>query len=320
MIQDNKLKVGVIGVGRMGAFHVDKYASLPNVELVGVADIRADRAREVAARFNTEAFFDFRDLITRIQAATIAVPTSLHFEVARQCLEAGVNILVEKPLATSVEQIVELEEMVGQRGLVLMPGHVERFNVALAAVKKVIDSPRFIEVHRLNVFSPRGTDVDVILDLMIHDLDIILDLVPFKVKEIFSIGVPVLSQNIDIANVRLHFDPVCVANITASRVSQEVLRKLRIFQANTYISIDYAEEKVEMVHRRIEGGEPILSGETLKLENQDALLSEVGAFVHSVISGDPPPVTAKNARYVMKISNLIQENMLTSDPGNSGGL
>jgi predicted dehydrogenase len=320
MIQNKKLKVGVIGVGRMGAFHVDKYASLPNVEVVGVADVRADRAREVAAQFNTVAFSDFRDLISRIQAATIAVPTSLHFEVARQCLEAGINILVEKPLATTVEQIVELEEMAGKRGLVLMPGHVERFNVALAAVKKVIDSPRFIEVHRLNVFSPRGTDVDVILDLMIHDLDIILDLVPFKVKEIFSIGVPVLSPNIDIANVRLHFDPICVANITASRVSQEVLRKLRIFQANTYISIDYAEEKVEMVHRRIEGGEPVLSGETLNLENQDALLSEVSAFVHSVASGDPPPVTAKNARYVMEISNLIQEKMLTSDPDNAGGL
>ncbi len=316
MTTDVKLKVGVIGIGRMGAYHVEKYAAIPDVELIGIADIDFDKARETAARFNTKAYGDYRELAPMIQAATVAVPTSLHYEVACDLLEAGVHLLVEKPLATNLEQIDKMRDIASRKGLTLMPGHVERFNAALAAVKKAISNPRFIEVHRLNMFTPRGTDVDVVLDLMIHDLDIVFDLVPYPVEEVFAIGVPVMTPRIDIANCRLHFGKKCVANLTASRVSQEVLRKIRIFQPNSYMSIDYAGQRVEIVHRKIEENEPSLSGETLDLQKGDALQKEIEAFIESVRNSTPPPVTVEHAREVLRVALAIIDGMLTADPDN----
>ena len=226
----NKLRAAVIGVGYLGRFHAQKFQSNPDVDLIGVVDADATRAAEIASEVNTQAFTDYRDILSQVDLVSIVVPTKYHFAVAKDCFNAGCHVLLEKPVTQTVAEADELIRLADSKGLVFQVGHLERFNPAVMALKGVLQNPQFIESHRLAPFKTRGTDVNVVLDLMIHDIDILLSLVAHPVKTINSVGVPVLSEEVDIANARLQFENGCVANVTASRASRETMRKMRIFQ------------------------------------------------------------------------------------------
>src|SRR5271170_2907359 len=244
------LRVGVVGCGAFGRNHARVYRDLQsdpsqNVQFAGVADLDFDRAQAVAKEFGTQAFHSLDELVAAgINAASVAVPTVSHLAVARQLIESGVDVLIEKPLATTVAEADELIELAQRHGRVAQAGHLERFNPAVRATVPLLTQPMFFEVHRLSVFTPRSLDVDVVLDLMIHDLDIVLAFARSPVKEVRAVGLPILSGKVDIANVRLEFESGCVANFTASRVSTERVRKLRFFQPRQYVSLDYARQEV----------------------------------------------------------------------------
>ena len=243
-----KTRVAVIGVGAFGRNHARVYRELEqqdgNVELAGVVDSDPAHAAAVATEFSTRRFNSIDDLRGQVDAASVAVPTVAHLEVARALIEAGIDVLIEKPLATSLAEADELIRLAQRTGRIAMVGHLERFNPAVRATAALVNSPMFFEVHRLSVFTPRSLDVDVVLDLMIHDLDIVLSFVSSPVKEVRAVGLPILSSKVDIANVRMEFDSGCVANFTASRVSTERVRKLRFFQPHQYISVDYSRQDV----------------------------------------------------------------------------
>jgi predicted dehydrogenase len=244
-VSTEPLRVAVIGVGHLGRHHARILSSLEGAQLVAVADTAADRAAEAAAATGARAVTDFRELFGQVDAVTVAVPTELHRDVALPFLQQGIAVLVEKPMARSVEEADELLEAARASGATLGVGHTERYNPAVAAVLPLVTSPKFIEVHRLGVFPDRSLDIDVVFDLMIHDLDIILALVRSDVESIEAVGVPVLTPRYDIANARLRFASGCIANVTASRISRERVRKIRFFQPDAYISIDYAAQEVE---------------------------------------------------------------------------
>ena len=277
------IPVAVIGSGYLGRFHAQKYANLPEVELVGVVDIDPKRAEEVASETNTSSLSDYRDLYTQIKAASVVVPTPLHHSIAKDLLEHEINVLLEKPMTTTLEEARELNLIAREKGLVLQVGHLERFNPAYLAVAETVKNPLFIESHRLNSFQERGTEVDVILDIMIHDIDIILNLVDDEVKRIHAVGIPVISSMIDIANARLEFKNGCVVNVTASRISDKSMRKIRIFQHDAYISIDFAAQGVS-VYKKIEeeGKLPYIVSEQLKIESKDSLEEEIKSFLSSI--------------------------------------
>jgi len=249
----DRLRVGVVGCGAFGRNHARVYRDLQadpsqGVEFVGIADLAYARAQTVAKEFGTRAFHSAGELIAAgVQAASVAVPTMSHLEVARQMMQNGVDVLIEKPLATSIAEADELIEIARKHGRIAQAGHLERFNPAVRATVPLLTQPMFFEVHRLSVFTPRSLDVDVILDLMIHDLDIVLSFVNSPVKEIRAVGLPILSSKVDIANVRMEFESGCVANFTASRVSTERIRKLRFFQPHQYVSVDYARQDVLVI-------------------------------------------------------------------------
>ncbi|HSA92545.1 MAG TPA: Gfo/Idh/MocA family oxidoreductase [Terriglobales bacterium] len=243
-----KTRVAVVGVGAFGRNHARVYRELAeqdgNVELVGIIDSNPSHAAAVAAEFSTRRFNSLEELRGEVDAASVAVPTVAHLEVARALMEAGIDVLIEKPVATSLAEADELIRLAQRTGRIGMVGHLERFNPAVRATAALVNSPMFFEVHRLSVFTPRSLDVDVVLDLMIHDLDIVLSFVRSPVKEVRAVGLPILSSKVDIANVRMEFDSGCVANFTASRVSTERVRKLRFFQPHQYISVDYSRQDV----------------------------------------------------------------------------
>jgi predicted dehydrogenase len=305
----NKLRAAVIGVGYLGRFHAQKYASLEDVDLVGVVDASRERAEEVAAEVGTAAFTDYRQLLDSVDVVSIVVPTQYHYPVARECLEAGCHILLEKPITQTVEEADHLIRLAEDRGLVFQVGHLERFNPAVLALEGVLKKPLFIESHRLAPFKTRGTDVTVVLDLMIHDIDIILSMVPSAIKLVNSMGVPVLSEEVDIANARLQFENGCVANVTASRVSRDVVRKIRIFQSDAYISIDYQARKIS-IFRKDDGGVPVpglpnVSMEEKSFEQSDALLAEIRAFVDAVRDGTAPVVTGEDGKRALELALQI---------------
>jgi predicted dehydrogenase len=307
--QMNKLRAAVIGVGYLGRFHAQKYASLEDVDLVGVVDASRERAEEVAAEVGTAAFTDYRQLLDSVDVVSIVVPTQYHYPVARECLEAGCHILLEKPITQTVEEADHLIRLAEDRGLVFQVGHLERFNPAVLALEGVLKKPLFIESHRLAPFKTRGTDVTVVLDLMIHDIDIILSMVPSAIKLVNSMGVPVLSEEVDIANARLQFENGCVANVTASRVSRDVVRKIRIFQSDAYISIDYQARKIS-IFRKDDGGVPVpglpnVSMEEKSFEQSDALLAEIRAFVDAVRDGTAPVVTGEDGKRALELALQI---------------
>ncbi len=306
------IRVGVIGVGYLGKFHAEKYARMKDVKLVGVADVVSERAESVAKRLETESFADYRDLMGKVDAVSVVVPTPLHFAISRDFLENNVDILVEKPIAETLEEADALIEMADSRGSIIQVGHLERFNPAVVALRNVVSRPLFIESHRLSIFNERGTEVDVVLDLMIHDIDIILNVVKSEVKSIQAAGVPVVSSCVDIANARLVFENGCVANVTASRISMKNMRKIRIFQKDTYASVDYAGSSITIIRKDGQGaGLPIpgMSMERSCFEKADSLQSELGAFVESVKSRQAPLVSARDGRNALCVALGVIEQI-----------
>ena len=286
-----KVRIAVIGAGAFGRHHLRVLKQLPACELTAVVDSNAERARAAAAEFGCAGLEDIRELAGRVEAAVVAAPTSLHAGIGCVLLESGIDVLVEKPIAANYDEGKRLVDVAGRHGRILQIGHLERFNPAVAALKQVVNIPLFFEIHRMSLFSPRSLDVDVVLDLMIHDLDIVLDLVGQAPSEVRAAGLSILSDKVDIANVRLAFPTGCIANLTASRVSTERVRKLRLFQPHQYISLDYERQQAAAFtvseHQRI-------GFENLPIEKQEPLKLELEAFLHSVITREPPKVSGQD--------------------------
>lgn len=307
-----KIRVGVIGVGYLGKFHAEKYSRMDHVELVGVVDSDPDRAREIARQFSTTPYFSHRDILDKVDAVSIAVPTPNHFEVGKDFLEHNIDVLIEKPITDCLEQADGLVDLARNRGLVLQVGHLERFNPAVVALKDIITRPMFIESHRLSIFKSRCTDVSVILDLMIHDIDLILGFVHSDIKDIHASGIPVISRHVDIASVRLEFENGCVANVTASRISLKNERKLRLFQKNTYVSIDFASRDIQVIRRDGNQTDGVIPGTDIQkwtLDKGDALEAELTAFIHSVSHRQVPEVTGEMGRDALKIALHIMDKI-----------
>lgn len=306
----SRLRTAVVGVGYLGRFHAQKYAALDSAELIAVCDTSDEAARRVAEELDTRAIDDYRDLPEQVDAVSIVVPTQKHYEVARHFLDAGVHVLLEKPITSTLEQGRELVDLARERGVVFQIGHLERFNPAVVALADVLEQPKFIESHRIAPFNPRGADVNVVLDLMIHDIDIILDFVRSPVTEIRANGVPVLSRDTDVANARLQFENGCVANVTASRVSLKSERKMRIFQDDAYLTIDF-QNKTLGVHRRGEGemfpGIPEIDSQEMEFEQGDALLAEIRAFLDSIRQGTPPVVSGEDGLRALETAFTITD-------------
>jgi predicted dehydrogenase len=322
------LKVGVAGVGHLGAHHARIYTRLPGVALAGVHDRDPERARAVAAEVGCKAYASLAALAGELEALSVAVPAAAHAEVAIPSLERGVAVLVEKPMAASVAEAEAIRAAARSSGAPLMVGHVERWNGAFRRVRPLIDRPRFIEGHRLSSFAGRGLDVDVIFDLMIHDLDLVASLTPAALSRVAAVGVPVLTASADIANVRLEFEDGLVANLTASRVSRERMRKLRIFQANAYVSIDFAARSAERVTLRPEAARALGGGrgpaaaaallaalEHTVIDARDdpePLVAELAAFVEAVRDGRPPAPGADEGLRAVELAERVAAEMASA--------
>jgi len=305
-----RVRVGVIGVGHLGQHHARIYAGLPDAKLMGVADVDPSRSRLVAERHGVAAYSDSASLLKEVEAVSVAVPTSAHHAITKACLEADVHVLVEKPIAATTEQAQELIEVAKRRGRVLQVGHVERFNPVLMAARAHIANPGFIECQRRSPFSERGTDVDVVLDLMIHDLDIVLSLNPGEVEEVRAAGMSVFSASNDIANARVSFRGGCVANFTASRVSSTRVRKLRVFQADGYLSIDYHARQGLMYRKRVDGkSRSGLERETLTGGASDALTLELDAFLRAASAGTRPVVSGEDGAAALALAQRILDEI-----------
>jgi predicted dehydrogenase len=303
------LRVGVIGVGHLGQHHARLLAAMEDVELVGVADTKPGRAGEIAARYGTTAYTDARALEGLVDAVTIAAPTDVHVSLALPFIERHVAVLVEKPLAASVAEADRLLAAAARAGVVLGAGHTERFNPAVAVGLPLVHNPRFIEVHRLGTFPERSLDIDVIFDLMIHDLDLLLASVGSDVVSIEAVGVNVLTPRTDIANARLRFASGCIANLTASRISKDRVRKARFFQEESYISIDFAAQEVEMYRLASTngGGRPVIQGGRLDVATDEPLRCELADFVAAVREKRPAAVDGHAAREALALATRIAE-------------
>jgi predicted dehydrogenase len=309
-----KIKAGVIGVGYLGRFHAEKYAALPEVDLVGVADLNPERAREMAAALNTRAFTDYLEMLPLVEAVSVAVPTTSHFSVVQDCLEKDVQVLVEKPLAVTAPEAEALVDLARARGRLLMVGHLERFNSAMEELRAKVTRPAFIESHRLSFYKERGIDVDVVLDLMIHDLDHVLSLVASPVQEIRAAGVSVLTEKIDLANVRLEFADGCTANLTASRMSFKSMRKFRLFQPEAYLSVDFEARELTVASRK-EGALGPIPGvvlETKRFPQEDVLFKEIANFVAAVQKREEPRVRGEDGQAALALALEIIANMRTA--------
>lgn len=297
------IKTAVIGVGYLGRFHAEKYATLPDSELVAVADVHQEAAQAVATELGVEAVADYRDLLGRVDAVSIVVPTRLHHTVAKAFLEHGAHVLVEKPITVTVEEAEDLIRTADAHGRILQVGHLERFNSAVLALEDVLKTPLFIESSRIAPFKPRGTDVSVVLDLMIHDIDIIQSVVRSPITKIDASGAQVLSQDIDIANARLQFANGCVANITASRTSLKTERRMRIFQQDAYIAVDFGDKKLT-VYRKSDKemfpGVPEIASQETAFQSSDALKAEIGTFLDSIRNGTPPVVSGEDGKRALE--------------------
>jgi predicted dehydrogenase len=284
---------------------------MQDVELVGVCDTNGSRAQDVAGKFGGSVFADARELLSRVDAVTVAVPTAAHLDVALPFLEAGIATLVEKPIAPCVQDADRLVSAAERAGALLATGHTERFNPAVARAMPLISQPRFIEIHRLGTFPERSLDIDVIFDLMIHDLDLLLSVVQSDVVSIEAVGVNVLTPKADIANARLRFATGCIANVTASRISRERVRKARFFQNDAYVSIDYAAQELE-VFRLVKGGpRPIIQGGKIEVANEEPLRRELEDFVDAVRCRRAPGVTGRAGREALALATRVAEKMET---------
>ncbi len=301
------LRTAVIGVGHLGRFHAEKYKLIEGVELVGVADISRRRADALAESLGVKAFYNFEDLIGLVDAVNVVVPTQDHFAVASRFLAAGVHVLVEKPITRTIEEADGLIALARDKGLVLQVGLLERFNPAMVAAGPMLGQPLFVEANRISPFPERSTDVDVVLDLMIHDLDILLNLTGEEPSSVQAVGVQVVSQRVDIANARLEFPGGCVANLTASRISAKSMRKIRVFQRDAYLSIDCGLKQVNVVRRlpSPDSGLPMLQGEELEVSRTDALEEEIRSFVRAVQTGGKPAVSGEEGRLALDVALRI---------------
>jgi predicted dehydrogenase len=306
------VRIAVVGVGYLGRHHARILASLSGAELVAVVDTNPARAHEVAAASGTRPLTDFRDVLGSVDAVTLAVPTELHREIALAFLTAGVHVLVEKPMARTVAEADEMIQAAAKAGAILAVGQTERFNPAVAAARPILSDPRFIEVHRLGTFPERSLDIDVVFDLMIHDVDIVLSLVTSEVEAIEAVGVPVLTGRVDIANARLKFSNGCIANLTASRISRDRVRKIRFFQPMAYVSIDYAAQKLE-VFRLVKGNGPVpvIEGGEVPVENEEPLKRELADFVDAIGTRRAPVVTGQDGRRALALAQRIADRMTT---------
>ena len=300
-----KPRVGVVGVGHIGKNHARLYAELPAAQFTAIYDTDRAVAQQRAAEFGVVASASLEEFAEQVDAASVATPTSTHFEIGRELLTRGKHLLVEKPIADNTADASALAELAAARGLVLQVGHVERFNPVLGALEKRLTNPRFIEAHRLSPYPNRSTDIGVVLDLMIHDLEIILHLVRSPVQTIDAVGVPVLSRGEDIANARIRFENGCVANITSSRISPEQMRKIRVFQEDVYLSLDYQNQSGEMYRRTADG----LTKEEVEIEREEPLKRELASFIECATTGRAPKVSGFQAAAALELAVEITKRI-----------
>ena len=307
------LRIAVVGVGHLGQHHARLLASMDGVQLVGIVDTKPGRAGEIASKHGVPSFTHLGELpLDGLDAVTIAVPTVSHLEVALPLIDAGVSVLVEKPLSSSLDDADKMIESAARRGVVLAAGHTERFNPAVVAALPLVSNPRFIEVHRLGTFPERSLDIDVIFDLMIHDLDLLLTSVKSEVVSIEAIGVNVLTPKTDIANVRLRFESGCIANVTASRISRDKIRKVRFFQRASYLSIDYAAQEAEIYRLVAQNGRPQIEGGKLDIKRDEPLRAELADFVGAVRDRREPGVSGRAGRDALALATKVAETMEAS--------
>jgi len=297
----NKTKTAVIGVGHMGNQHARVYAELGNSQLIGVYDLDREIGRRIALQHGTTLFDSIPELIEAAEAVSIAVPTSSHFDVAAQCILAGRHILLEKPMTNTTEEAVKLVEMAKKAGVILQVGHIERFNPILKALEERLTNPHFIEAHRLSPYPGRSTDIGVVMDLMIHDLEIILHLVKSPIKNIDAVGIAVLSKGEDIANARIRFENGCIANITTSRISPEKMRKIRVFQDDAYLSLDYQNQAGE-IYRKVKSQ---ITREAIPIAKEEPLKRQLSAFIEAVQNHSTPIVSGEQAAGALDVATHI---------------
>ena len=326
-----KLKIAVIGTGHLGKEHARIYSEIPEVSLVGVVDIDKNTGEAVAQRCNTKYYSSFKEILNRVDAASVVVPTKSHYEITKELLKNGIHVLVEKPMTGTVSEAEDLIKLSKETSAILQPGYIERFNPAIEAIQKLDITLKFIECHRLSPFTFRSADIGVVLDLMIHDIDIILDLSKSKVKKIDAVGVGVISDKEDIANARIQFENGCVANITASRVSFEPMRKIRLFSENSYISLDYHKQEA-IIYRKSPELTPksiitentdistikdlksfvfgdLLKIERIKMNNQEPLRKELESFVSCINNDEQPVVSGEDGIKAIKAATIINEEI-----------
>ena len=316
-MEQKRIRCAVIGVGHLGKFHAEKYAQLADAQLVAVVDNDLARAEQLASQFNCQALTDYEELIGQVDAVSIATPTQTHFEIAKFFLSHGIHSLIEKPITTTVAEAEELIQIAKQHDCLIQVGHLERFNSAVVALEPILTSPRFIESHRIAPFTPRGADVNVVLDLMIHDIDLIRYMVNSPIRSIAANGTPILTNEIDIANARIEFENGCVANVTASRAGTKQERTLRIFQHDSYLSVDL-QQKTCSIYRKgskeMFPGIPEITKETETFPQSDAIKAEIAAFLNAIRTGTPSPVSGEAGKDALataaRITEIVKGNLL----------
>src|SRR5882762_9749678 len=306
-----KLRVGVVGVGHIGSNHARLYAEIPAADFVAIHDVDLAKANTIGKKFRVRAAQSLDEFMELVDAASVATPTNTHYEIARSLLGRGKHLLIEKPITDNTGHASELAELAARNGLILQVGHVERFNPVLSALEERLTHPRFIEAHRLSPYPERSTDIGVVLDLMIHDLEIILHFVRSPVQSIDAVGVPVLSKGEDIANARTRFENGCVANVTPSRISPERMRKIRVFQEDVYLSLDYQNQSGEMYRRTAEG----LQREEVEIEREEPLKRELAAFIECATTGRAPKVSGFQAAAALELAVEITKRINSAPRG-----
>jgi predicted dehydrogenase len=305
-VKQDKLKVGVIGVGHLGEYHVQKYKAISNVDLVGVVDADLDRADEIAGRYDVRAYGNHEEILDKVDAVSLAVPTEMHFEVAKDVLSKGIHLLIEKPITYEIEPADIMVTIAREKDLVFQVGLVERFNPAVVMMESLLNRPVFLESHRMNEFTTRGIDVDVVLDLMIHDLDIILHNVQSEIREVHAVGMSVITGKTDVANARIVFEDGTVANLTASRVSSQTLRKIRVFQPDAYLSVNCLKREISVIRLDVEVKDlndfPRLTPEKTKFPGRDPLADEISSFVDAVANRSKPVVSGADGRRALEVA------------------
>lgn len=308
----DKIRTAVVGTGYFGRFHANHYNKNPRAELVAVVDTDAARARAIAEEFGAEPVTDLREIFGRVDAVSVAAPTPAHYAIARQAIEAGLHVLVEKPITDTVETANALTDLAEAKGIVLQVGHIERFSAAYRTLSEIITDPLYFESYRIAPWKERGIEVDVVLDLMIHDIDMIIGLVGSPVASVDAVGTPVLGRRIDLANARITFESGCVANVTASRVSYKTERRMRVFARNHYLSCNLGERRISGYRLR---GDPMVDGlaaieaENYEIPDEDSLGNEVDAFLNCIINGTKPMVDGRAGCEALRVASLINESI-----------